>query len=102
LKWKTIKQWFLSFQLKVPVFFLVWGFLCGVLLPSVLLGTFSLPFNIGAMIFLPVGIAFALAYSHYFIETKTGFCKRFIWLFLISLILLELISYLWLIKGVIF
>lgn len=69
---------------------------------SVLLWTFSLPFNIGAMIFLPVGIAFALAYSHYFIETKTGFCKRFIWLFLISLILLELISYLWLIKGVIF
>ena len=48
------------------------------------------------------GVLFALAYSHYFIETKTGFCKRFIWLFLISLILLELISYLWLIKGVIF
>ena len=93
MKWKTIKQLFLSFQLKVPVFFLVWG--------SYVV-TFSLPFNIGAMIFLPVGIAFALAYSHYFIETKTGFCKRFIWLFLISLILLELISYLWLIKGVIF
>lgn len=93
MKWKTIKQWFLSFQLKVPVFFLVWG--------SYVVSCCRV-FYIGAMIFLPVGIAFALAYSHYFIETKTGFCKRFIWLFLISLILLKLISYLWMIKGVIF
>ena len=84
-----------KFSVKSAGFLFSMGLLCGVLLPSVLLWTFSLPFNIGAMIFL-------LAYSHYFIETKTGFCKRFIWLFLISLILLELISYLWLIKGVIF
>ena len=52
---ETIKQWFLSFQLKVPVFFLVWA-LCGVLLPSVLLWTFNLPFNIGAMIFCLLGL----------------------------------------------
>lgn len=91
-----------KFSVKSAGFLFSMRLLCGVLLPSVLLWTFNLPFNIGAMIFLPVGIAFALAYSHYFIETKTGFCKRFIWLFLISLILLELISYLWLIKGVIF
>ena len=87
-----------KFSVKSAGFLFSMGLLCGVLLPSVLLWTFNLPFNIGAMIFLP----FALAYSHYFIETKTGFCKRFIWLFLISHILLELISYLWLIKGVIF
>lgn len=62
-----------KFSVKSAGFLFSMGLLCGVLLPSVLLWTFSLPFNIGAMIFLPVGIAFALAYSHYFIETKTGF-----------------------------
>jgi len=102
LKWKTIKQLFLSFQLKVPVFFLVWGSYVVSCCRVFYYGLSVCRLILVPCIFLPVGIAFALAYSHYFIETKTGFCKRFIWLFLISLILLELISYLWLIKGVIF
>ncbi len=49
----------LSFQLKVPVFFLVWGFLCGVLLPSVYYGL-SVCRLIWCHDFLPVGITFAL------------------------------------------
>ncbi|NSM46093.1 hypothetical protein HRD97_12055 [Enterococcus faecalis] len=84
-----------KFSVKSAGFLFSMGLLCGVLLPSVLLWTFNLPFNIGAMIFLPVGIAFALAYSHYFIETKKGFCKRFIWLVFISLILFDVIFFLW-------
>lgn len=91
-----------KFLVKSVGFFFSMGFLCGVLLLSVLLWIFSLLFNIGVMIFLFVGIVFVLVYSYYFIEMKIGFCKCFIWLFLIFFILLEFIFYLWLIKGVIF
>ena len=40
-----------KFSVKSAGFLFCMGLLCGVLLPSVLLWTFSLPFNIGAMIF---------------------------------------------------
>ena len=39
-----------KFSVKSAGFLFSMGLLCGVLLPSVLLWTFSLPFNIGAMI----------------------------------------------------
>ncbi len=40
-----------KFSVKSAGFLFSMGLLCGVLLPSVLLWTFSLPFNIGAMYF---------------------------------------------------
>ncbi len=44
---------------KVPVFFLVWGSYVVSCCRVFLLWTFSLPFNIGAM--MPVGIAFCVS-----------------------------------------
>ncbi len=45
-----------KFSVKSAGFLFSMGLLCGVLLPSVLLWTFSLPFNIGAMIFCLLGL----------------------------------------------
>lgn len=90
-------------KLSIKSSFIVFAFLLlgGVIFPY-LLTILGLSFKAGVMITLPVSLAFSLVYSHYFIETKQGFCKRFIFAFVVSTIILELMSYVWLVEGLIF
>lgn len=69
-------------RLSVKSSFIVFAFLLlgGVIFPY-LLTILGLSFKTGVMLTLPVSLAFSLVYSHYFIETKQGFCKRFILFF---------------------
>lgn len=80
-------------------------------LASLLLGGIIIPYLLtllgiglktGVMIILPVSLAFSLVYSHYYLETKQGFCKRFIVALVVATVALELMSYVWLVEGFIF
>jgi len=90
-------------RLSIKSSFLVFASLLlgGVILPY-LLTLLGIHFKTGVMVTLPVSLAFSLVYSHYFIETKQGFCKRFIVALLITTVVLELMSYVWLVEGYIF
>ncbi|AYW50252.1 hypothetical protein [Tetragenococcus halophilus] len=90
-------------RLSVKSSFIVFAFLLlgGVIFPY-LLTILGLSFKTGVMLTLPVSLSFSLVYSHYFIETKQGFCKRFILFFVVTTVILELMSYVWLIEGFIF
>ncbi|AYW48430.1 hypothetical protein C7K38_08660 [Tetragenococcus osmophilus] len=95
-------------QLKIPRLSIKSSFLFfaslllgGVIFPY-LLSLLGISFKTGAMIILPVSLAFSLVYSHYYIETKQGFCKRFLIALLLTTVILELMSYVWLVEGYIF
>lgn len=94
--------------LKIPrlsiksSFFVFLSMLLGGVIFPYLLTLLGLDFKMGVMIILPVSLAFSLAYSHYYIETKQGFCKRFIISLVVATALLELMSYVWLVEGFIF
>ncbi|GEQ48994.1 hypothetical protein [Tetragenococcus koreensis] len=73
----------------------------GIIIPY-LLTLLGISFKTGVMIILPVSLAFSLVYSHYYLETKQGFCKRFIVALVVATVALELMSYVWLVEGFIF
>lgn len=73
----------------------------GVIFPY-LLTLLELSFKLGVMTTLPISLAFSLVYSHYCVETKQGFNKRFFIALVVITILLELMSYVWIVKGFIF
>lgn len=73
----------------------------GIIIPY-LLTLLGIGFKTGVMIILPVSLAFSLVYSHYYLETKQGFCKRFIIALVVATVALELMSYVWLVEGFIF
>ncbi|AYW44801.1 hypothetical protein LQF61_02230 [Tetragenococcus koreensis] len=73
----------------------------GIIIPY-LLTLLGIGFKTGVMIILPVSLAFSLVYSHYYLETKQGFCKRFIVALVVATVALELMSYVWLVEGFIF
>ena len=58
--------------------------------------------RIGVLLFLPILIASTIAYVQCFIETKDGIGARFYRTLIISFVVLETVTYLWLFKGFIF
>lgn len=83
----------------------------GLLLLACIFGGIFIPYlfylanwsiNLGVMLFLPISLATVLAMNPYFIQTKRGFCKGFFVTFGISLIILEILAYIWIYQGIIF
>ncbi len=70
----------------------------GIIFPYLLM-LVGMSFKTGVMLTLPISLAFSLLYNHYFIETKQGFCKRFIIFLVVVTALLELLAYFWIVKG---
>ncbi|MHC5228321.1 hypothetical protein ACYSNW_08605 [Enterococcus sp. LJL99] len=89
------------FSFKSSMLLLLAGIVGGIILPYLF---FELGWDsrIAVMLFLPLLISLAIAYSQCFIETKDGLSKRFIRTFIIAFIVLETVSYFWLFKGFIF
>lgn len=58
--------------------------------------------RIGVLLFLPILISGSISYAQCFIETKDGIGRRFYRIFVISFVVLETVTYLWLFKGFIF
>lgn len=73
----------------------------GILFPY-LLTTIGMSFRLGIMTTLPISLAFSLVYSHYILETKQGYCKRFMVMLIVTTIFLEVMAYFWIVRGFIF
>lgn len=89
------------FSIKSASLLLLAGLVGGILMPYVF---FELNWNtnLATMIFLPISIASAIAYSQCFIENKKGISRSFWTTLIIAFIILEVLSYFWLYKGFIF
>lgn len=90
-----------KFSIKSASLLLLASVIGGILIPYLF---FELNWDtrLATMIFLPILIAGAIAYSQCFIETKKGISKSFWITFIIAFIILEVLSYFWLYKGFIF
>lgn len=58
--------------------------------------------KLAVMIFLPISLALVLSINQYFFNTKQGFGKRFVRMFLIASLVFALLAYVWLYQGIIF
>lgn len=89
------------FSILSSLLILAAGIVGGVLAPY-LFHVLHWDTRIATMLFLPALISLAIAYGQSFIETRSGFCKRF-WITLgVAFVILLTLSYFWLYKGFIF
>ncbi|WP_148112414.1 hypothetical protein [Vagococcus elongatus] len=90
-----------GFSVKSSLLILLAGLVGGIIFPYFF---YELHWDtrIAVMLFLPALISAAIAYGQCCIETDAGICKRF-WIILsFSFFILEVLSYFWLYKGLIF
>lgn len=90
-----------KFSIKSSLLIFFACIISGIILPYFFY-ELGLNVKIAVMIFLPTSISFSLAFGQCFIETNDKFCTRFIKIFFFSFLILELASYAWLFKGIIF
>ncbi len=90
-----------KFSLKSAGLLFLAGIIGGVLVPY-LFYEMNWDTRIGVLLFLPILISATIAYAQCFIETKDGIGPRFYRTLIISFIVLETVTYLWLFKGFIF
>lgn len=90
-----------GFSFKSSLLILLAGLIGGIIFPY-LFYELHWDTRIAVMVFLPALISAAIAYGQCFIETNAGFCKRFWLIFGSGFIILEVLSYIWLYKGIVF
>ncbi|MGY3749958.1 hypothetical protein [Vagococcus acidifermentans] len=90
-----------KFSIKSAFLLFLSGLVGGVALPY-LFYILNLKFTLAILFFLPLCFSLSLGYSMFFIETKSGFCKRFWITTICSFVVLTALAYIWLFKGIIF
>lgn len=90
-----------KFSLKSAGLLFLAGIIGGILVPYFFY-EMNWDSRIGVLLFLPILISSTIAYAQCFIETKDGIGRRFYRTLIISFVILETVTYLWLFKGFIF
>lgn len=88
-----------SFKSALIIFFS--SIVSGIVFPYIFY-QFNWNIKLAVLIFVPLSLAFSLAYTQCFVETKIKMGAKFLRIFLISYTALEIAAYAWLFKGIIF
>lgn len=83
-------------------FFVLFSLVLGGIIIPYILTLIGMSFQMGMILVLPASFAFSLVYSHYFIETKQGYSKRFLIAWGLTTIVFTIIAYVWLMQGFVF